>query len=100
MQKRGGVPNIKTLVDVIYGRPQANELGCTLFVAREGERATGNDFFYPALIAIAILEEDEVELDCKTTIFQSIFPTEVEICPSLSFSRACGTCPFYVIVPP
>ena len=63
MQKRGGVPNIKTLVDVIYGRPQANELGCTLFVAREGERerATGNDFFYLALIAIAILEEDEVE---------------------------------------
>ena len=65
MQKRGGVPNIKTLVDVIYGRPQANELGCTLFVAREGERererTTGNDFFYLSLIAIAILEEDEVE---------------------------------------
>ena len=28
---------------------------------RERERATGNDFFYLALIAIAILEEDEVE---------------------------------------
>ena len=28
---------------------------------KERERATGNDFFYLALIAIAILEEDEVE---------------------------------------